>query len=154
VYIWFDLKCICVWCLDNWYRISSGKLFSTFSRARLKTLQFRLTLTPLFTATHAFFFLSLSPFFSWSVIGVVRVSSVVVFFLFSWPSIYVSYWFTVICQLTKFSETGWPRSACNFMFPLQSRRNAIHMHTLENDVIHVHCKRSFLLAMVARDLIL
>ena len=31
--------------------------------ARLKALQFRLTLTPLFTATHAFFFLSLSPFF-------------------------------------------------------------------------------------------
>jgi hypothetical protein len=30
--------------------------------ARLKTLQFRLTLTPLFTATHAFFSLSPSPF--------------------------------------------------------------------------------------------
>ena len=37
------------------------------------------------------------------------------------------------------------------MFPLRSRRNAIHMCTLENNVIHVHCKRSFLIAMVARD---
>ena len=54
------LKCICVWCLDNWSRILSGKPFSTFSMARLKTLQFRLTLTPLFTATHAFL-ISLSP---------------------------------------------------------------------------------------------
>jgi hypothetical protein len=25
VYISFDLKCICVWCLDNWSRILSGK---------------------------------------------------------------------------------------------------------------------------------
>ena len=56
------LKCICVWCLDNWSRILSGKPFNTFSMARLKTLQFRLTLTPLFTATHAFL-ISLSPFF-------------------------------------------------------------------------------------------
>jgi hypothetical protein len=37
---------------------------------------FRLTLTPLFIATHAFL-ISLSPFFSRSVIGVVRVSSAV-----------------------------------------------------------------------------
>jgi hypothetical protein len=56
------LKCFCVWCLDNWSRIFSGKSFSTVSMARLKTLQFRLTLTPLFTATHTFIF-SLSPFF-------------------------------------------------------------------------------------------
>ena len=55
VYISFDLKCICAWYLDNWSRSMSGKPFSTFSMARLKTLQFRLTLTPLFTATHAFF---------------------------------------------------------------------------------------------------
>jgi hypothetical protein len=54
VYISFDLKCICVWCLDNWSRILSGKPFSTFSMPRLKALQFRLTLTPLFTATHFF----------------------------------------------------------------------------------------------------
>ena len=64
VYIWFDLKCICVRCLDNWYRISSGKPVSTFSMARLKTLQFGLTLTPLFTATHAFFLLSFTILFS------------------------------------------------------------------------------------------
>jgi hypothetical protein len=56
------LKCICVWCLDNWSRIFSGKPFNTFSMARLKTLQFRLTLTPLLNATHAFL-ISLSPFF-------------------------------------------------------------------------------------------
>jgi hypothetical protein len=55
------LKCICVWCLDNWSRILWGKSFNTFSMARLKTMQFRLTLTLLFIATHAFFF-SLSPF--------------------------------------------------------------------------------------------
>ena len=146
VYISFDLKCICVWCLDNWSRILSSKPFNTFSMARLKTLQFRLILTPLFTATnpgrfapitcspgvnlprvvsprkvsrfaplnrdsgwndpvptgtHAFFFSLFHHFFSWSVIGVVRVSSAVVFFLFSWPSIYVSYWFTVICEILK-----------------------------------------------------
>jgi hypothetical protein len=51
-----------VWCLDNWSRILSGKPFNAFSMTRLKTLQFRLTLTPLFTATHAFVF-SHSPFF-------------------------------------------------------------------------------------------
>ena len=63
VYISFDLKCICVWCLDNWSRILSGKPFNTFSMARLNTLQFRLTPTPLFTATHAFFPLSFTIFF-------------------------------------------------------------------------------------------
>jgi hypothetical protein len=63
VYIWFDLKCICVWCLDNWSRILSGKPFNTFYIARLKILQFRLTLTPLFTATHTFLFLSFTIFF-------------------------------------------------------------------------------------------
>ena len=101
VYISFDLKCICVWCLDNWSQILSGKPFNTFSMARLKTLQFRLTLAPLFTSTDALFFSLFHHFFSWSVIGVVRVSSAVVFFLFSWPSIYVSYWFTVICEILK-----------------------------------------------------
>jgi hypothetical protein len=43
------LKCICVWCLDNWF--CQGKPFSTFSMARLKILQLHLTLTPLFTTT-------------------------------------------------------------------------------------------------------
>ena len=38
--------------------ILSGKPFNTFSMVRLNILQLRLTLTPLFTATHAFFFLS------------------------------------------------------------------------------------------------
>ena len=55
------LKCICVWCLGNWSRILSGKPFNIVSMARLKTLQFRLTLSPLFTATHAFL-ISLSSF--------------------------------------------------------------------------------------------
>jgi hypothetical protein len=36
--------------------ILSGKPFNTFSMTKLKTLQFRLTLAPLFTATHAFLF--------------------------------------------------------------------------------------------------
>ena len=62
------LKCICVWCLENCSRILSGKPFNTFSMARLKTLQFRLTLTPVFTATHAFLislfcYYPYSPFF-------------------------------------------------------------------------------------------
>jgi hypothetical protein len=63
VYIWsaFVLS-ICVWYLDNWSRILSGKPFNTFSMARLKTLQFHLTLTPLFTATHTLFFLSFTIF--------------------------------------------------------------------------------------------
>ena len=52
------LKCICVWCLDSWSQILSCKPVNTFSMARLKILQLRLTLTPLFTATHAFIFLS------------------------------------------------------------------------------------------------
>jgi hypothetical protein len=47
------LKCICVWCLNNWSRILSGKLFDTFSMARLKTLQFHLTLTPLSSDPHS-----------------------------------------------------------------------------------------------------
>jgi hypothetical protein len=37
-------------------------------------------------------------------------------------------WRHFLHQLTKFSETGWPRSACNFMFPPRSRRNAIHVY--------------------------
>ena len=37
--------------------------------------------------------------------------------------------FNVWHQLTKFSETGWPRSAYNFMFPLRSRRNAMHRNS-------------------------
>ena len=60
-FIWFEV--ICVWCLDNWSRILSGKPFNTFSIARLKTLQFRLTQTPLFTARHGFFSLSFTIFF-------------------------------------------------------------------------------------------
>ena len=92
-------KCvICVWCLDNWSWVLSGKPFNTFSIARLTKLQFRLTLTPLLTAMHVFCF---SLLFLWSVIAVVWVSSAVVFLLFSWPSIYVSYWFTVICEILK-----------------------------------------------------
>ena len=37
--------------------------------------------------------------------------------------------FNVWHQPTKFSETGWPRSECNFMFPLRSRRNAMHRNS-------------------------
>ena len=81
--------------------ILSGKPFNTFSMARLKTLQYRLTLTPLFTCHACIFFSLFHHFCSWSVIGVIRVSSAVVFFLFTWPSIYVSYWFTVICEIFK-----------------------------------------------------
>jgi hypothetical protein len=66
-----------VWCLDNWFRILSGKPFNTFSMARLKTLQLHLTLTPLFTATHTLLFLSFR-------------------FILVWTSIYGSYWYTVI----------------------------------------------------------
>ena len=99
-------KCICVWSLDNWSQILSGKSFNTFSMARLKTLQFRLTLTPLSSDSHSPFvwpslpfrltltplssdphspfhchacisYLSFTILFSGSVIGVVRVSSAV-----------------------------------------------------------------------------
>ena len=53
-----------VWCLDNWSRILSGKPFNTFSMARLKTLQFRLTLSPFLSFhCHACIFFSLSQFF-------------------------------------------------------------------------------------------
>ena len=62
-------ECICIWCLDNWSRILSGKPFNTFSMARLKTLQFRLTRMHFCSLFHHFI--------SWSVIGVVRVSSAV-----------------------------------------------------------------------------
>ena len=106
-----QLKCICVWCLDNWSRIFSDKPFNTFSMPRLKTLQFRLTLTPLFTVMHAFL-ISLSPFFfmicDWGSPSLLcsrtedesRTMSGV-FFLFSWPSIHVYYWFTEICEILK-----------------------------------------------------
>ena len=59
----FEVLLFCVWCLDNWSRILSGKPYNTVSMARLKTLQFHLTLTPLFTATHTLFFLSFTIFF-------------------------------------------------------------------------------------------
>ena len=114
------LKCICVWCLDNWSRILSGKPFNTFSMARLKTLQFRLTLTPLSSDPHSPFiwpslpfslprmhFLSLfHHFFSmscdWGSPTAEESRTMIgVFFLLSWPSIYVSYWFTVICGILK-----------------------------------------------------
>jgi hypothetical protein len=50
--------------------------------------------------------------------------------------------------------------SCSSMFDTSSQSfqreddqevHAIHMCTLENDVIHVHCKWSFLVAMVAHD---
>jgi hypothetical protein len=59
----FEELLFCVWCLDNWSRILSGKPFNTFSMARLKTLQFHLTVTPLFTAAHTLFFLSFTIYF-------------------------------------------------------------------------------------------
>jgi hypothetical protein len=105
-------KCICLWFLDNWSRILSGKPFNTFSMARLKTLQFRLTLTPLFTATHAFLISLSSFFFSWSVIGVVRVCSAVrrtmidVFFYSRDPwfmSLIDSPWFVKFSKMSNFN---------------------------------------------------
>ena len=45
-------------CMVSGQLILSGKPFNTFSMARLTILQLRLTLTPLFTATHTFIFLS------------------------------------------------------------------------------------------------
>jgi hypothetical protein len=120
------LKCICVWCLDNWSRILSGKPFNIFSMASLKTLQFRLTLTPLFTATHAFL-ISLSPFFfiicDWgSPCFLCRRTAdesrtmIGVFFLFWWPSIYVSYLFTVICKILKKANFNFRESWFGFFF--------------------------------------
>ena len=111
IWKWLKNVYICLWCLDNWSRILSGKPFNRFSMARLKTLQFRLTFTPLFTATHAFL-ISFSPFlFTRSVIGspsfLCRPTAeesrtmIGVFCLFSWPSIYFSYRFTVICEILK-----------------------------------------------------
>ena len=98
-------------CMMSGQLILSGRPFNTFSMARLKILQLRLTLTPLFTATHAFL-ISLSPFFfmicDWgSPSFLYRPTAeesrtmIGVFCLFSWPSIYVSYWFTVICEILK-----------------------------------------------------
>ena len=58
------LQDLAIWCLDNWSRILSGKPFKTFSMARLKTLQFRLTLSPFLSFhCHACIFFSLSQFF-------------------------------------------------------------------------------------------
>ena len=45
-------------CTMSGQLILSSKPFNTFSMSRLKILQLHLTLTPLFTATHAFYFLS------------------------------------------------------------------------------------------------
>ena len=61
VYIWSAF----VLCMMFGQLISdlSGKPFNTISMARLKTLQFHLILTPLFTAAHTLFFLSSTIFF-------------------------------------------------------------------------------------------
>jgi hypothetical protein len=77
VYIW-TVKCICmsfVWTTDLGF--CQVSLLNTFSMARLKTLQFRLTLTSPFHCHASISYLSFTIFFSWSVIGVVRVSSAV-----------------------------------------------------------------------------
>ena len=54
-------------------------------------------INPCYHTWYAFFFLSesLTIFPPWSVIGMGY------FFLFSWPFIYVSYWFAVICEILK-----------------------------------------------------
>jgi hypothetical protein len=84
--------------LDNWSLILSGKPFSTFSMARLKTLQFHLTLTPLFTATHTLFFLSFTIFFSWSAVSGV-------FGLFSWDPKFMAHidspWFVKFSKMAN-----------------------------------------------------
>ena len=77
------LKCFCAWCLDNWSWGLSGKPFNTFSMTRLKTLQFHLTLTPLFTATHTLFCRSFTIFF--------MICDWGIWFILVWPLIYGSY---------------------------------------------------------------
>jgi len=103
------LKCFCVWCLDNWSRILSGKPFNTFSMARLKTLQFHLTLTPLFTATHTLFFLSFTIFF--------MICDWGIWFILVWPSIYGSYidspWFV---KFSKMANINFRESWFGFFF--------------------------------------
>ena len=84
------LKCICVWCLDNWSRILSGNHFNTFSMARLNIAISSNPHSPFHCHACIFFF---HHFFHDLWLGY--------FFLFSWPSIYVSYWFTVICEILK-----------------------------------------------------
>jgi hypothetical protein len=58
----FEVLLFCVWCLDNWSRILSGKPFNTFSMARLKTLQFIWPSLP-FSLPRIHYIFSLSPFF-------------------------------------------------------------------------------------------
>ena len=126
------LKCIwhmslfCVWCLDNWSRILSGKPFNTFSMARLKTLQFHLTLTPLFTATHAFL-ISLSPFFFFMICDWGSPSFLcrrrqrnlglwLGYFFYSCDPRFMSYWFTVICEILKNGNFNFHESWFPFFF--------------------------------------
>jgi hypothetical protein len=77
--------------------------------ARLKTLQFHLTLTPLFTATHALFFLSFTIFSPWSVIGV--------FGLFSCDPRFMAHidspWFV---KFSKMTNTNFCESWFGFFF--------------------------------------
>jgi hypothetical protein len=89
----FEVLLFCVWCLDIDLGFCQVSLLNTFSMARLKTLQFHLTLTLLFTATHTLLFLSFTIFFTICDWGI--------WFIFVWPSIYGSYWFTVICEILK-----------------------------------------------------
>jgi hypothetical protein len=112
--IWKWLKKMCTFevhlCMMYGQLILSGKPFSTFSIARLKycncvwpSLPFPIpprillykSLLPRMACI--FFSLSLSPFFPhdlWLEWGKKK--------LFSWPFIYVSYyWFTVICEILK-----------------------------------------------------
>jgi hypothetical protein len=111
--IWKWLKKMCTFevhlCMMYGQLILSGKPFNTFSMARLnycncvwpslpfsippRTLLYK-SLLPRMACI--FFSQSLSPFFPhdlWLEWGI--------FFLFSWPFIYVSYWFTVICEILK-----------------------------------------------------
>ena len=94
IHKYVHLKCFCVWCLDNWSRILSGKPFNTFSMARLKTLQFHLTLTPLFTATHTLFFSLFHHFFHDLWLGYLVYSRVTL-------DLWLLYWFTVFCEILK-----------------------------------------------------
>ena len=80
----FEVLLFCVWCLDNWSRILSGKPFNTFFMERLKTLQFHLTLTP-FSLPRIHYLFSLSPL-------LFMICDWGIWFIIVWPSIYDSYW--------------------------------------------------------------
>ena len=95
IWKWFNQMCTFEvhLCMMSGQLILSGKPFNTFSNARSYYIN------PCYHAWHAFFFSRV--FHHLFPMAMICDWNGVFFFLFSWPFIYFSYWFTVICEILK-----------------------------------------------------